>query len=158
LAYRDKGIGYSTYFTPQVGNYHLAPIDRLEKKKKTWEMMRNINLQIHAPVPVYSKLRSVNVLHTGNIPRNSRGIDSAKIIESVNGSSLLIGEFVDNEGKPYAMIVKKNMQSSVSFDVQFKKKGKVMLHSQFNKEIAHFEGEQKWLAPGCGILLTVIDS
>jgi len=68
---------------------------------------------------------------------------------------MLIGEFVDNEGKPYALVVNKSMQSSVSFDIQFKENGRVMLESQFYQGRVAFAGEQKWLAPGCGILLTI---
>ena len=33
LAYGGKGIGYFTYYTPQVGNYRLAPIDRFATTK-----------------------------------------------------------------------------------------------------------------------------
>jgi hypothetical protein len=155
LAYGGKGIGYFTFYAPQVGNYRLAPIDRFGYRTKTWEMMRNINLQIHTLVPVYGKLKSINVFHTGHVPRNSQGIESAKIIETISGNSLLVGEFVDTGGKPYAMVVNKNMQSSIAFGIQFKEKGRVMLVSQFNHGKVNFEGEQTWLAPGCGVLLTV---
>ena len=155
LAYGGKGIGYFTYYTPQAGNYRLAPIDRFGYRTKTWDMVRNINLQIRSLIPVYVSLKSVNVFHTGNVPRNGQGISSAKLVESVSGASLLVGEFVDPAGKPYVIIVNKNMQSSVSYSVKFKEKGKVMLISQFNKGRVSLEGEQNWLAPGCGALLTV---
>lgn len=72
LAYGGKGIGYFTYYTPQVGNYRLAPIDRFGHRTKTWEMMRHVNLQIHSLAPVYGKLKSVNVFHTGHVPRNGQ--------------------------------------------------------------------------------------
>ena len=155
LAYGGKGIGYFTYYTPQIGNYRLAPIDRFGYRTKTWAMLRNINFQIHSLVPVYGKLKSVNVFHTGTVPRNAQGVDSAKLVETLNGNSLLVGEFVDDLGKPYAMAVNKNMHSSVSFDVLFKEKGRIMLVSQFEQGRVPFQGEQKWLAPGCGVLLTV---
>ena len=155
LAYGGKGIGYFTYYAPQVGNYRLAPIDRFGYRTKTWEMMRNINLQIHSLVPVYSQLKSVNVFHTGTIPRGGQGIDSAKLVESVNGDSLLVGEFVDPGGKPFAMVVNKKMHSSTAFSIQFKDKGRVMLVSSFNRGKVPFGGEQVWLAPGCGVLLCV---
>ena len=155
LAYGGKGIGYFTYYTPQVGNYRLAPIDRFGYRTKTWEMMRNINLQIHSLVPVYGKLKSVNVFHTGTVPRDGKGIESAQLIKSVDTDSLLVGEFVDPDGKPYALVVNKRTQSSVAFNIQFKQAGRVMLVSAFNQGRASFSGEQLWLAPGCGVLLTV---
>ena len=155
LAYGGKGIGYFTYYAPQVGNYRLAPIDRFGYRTKTWAMMRNINLQIHSLVPYYNKLKSVNVFHADSIPKNGQGVASAKLIESVKGESLLVGEFTDAAGKPYAMVVNKNMHSSVSYDIQFKTQGRIMLISQYNRGIVPFQGEQKWLAPGCGVLLCV---
>ncbi|MCO5238225.1 MAG: hypothetical protein M9933_18360 [Chitinophagaceae bacterium] len=155
LAYGGKGIGYFTYYTPQAGNYRLGPIDRFGYRTKTWKMMRNINLQIHSLAAVYGKLKSINVFHTDHVPRNGHGIESAKLVESVSGASLLVGEFVHPNGKPYAMVVNKSMQSSVKFDIQFKKKGHTMIISQYNQGLVPFQGEQDWLAPGCGILLTV---
>jgi hypothetical protein len=155
LAYGGKGIGYFTYYTPQVGNYRLAPIDRFGYRTPTWTMMRNINLQIHSLVPVYGKLKSVNVFHTGTVPREGKGIESAQLIESVNTDSLLVGEFVDPDGKPYALVVNKRMQSSVAFQIQFKQAGRVMFVSAFSRGRGSFAGEQLWLAPGCGVLLTI---
>ena len=155
LAYGGRGIGYFTYYSPQVGNYRLAPIDRFGYRTKTWGMMRNINLQIHSLVPVYRTLKSVNVFHTGKIPRGGQDIESAQLIESVGGGALLVGEFVDSDGKPYALVVNKNIHSSVSLSVQFKEKGRIMLVSSFNRGEVPLAGEQTWLAPGCGVLLTI---
>ena len=155
LAYGGKGIGYFTYYTPQVGNYRLAPIDRFGYHTKTWEMIRNINLQIHSLAPIYCKLKSINVFHTLEVPRNGRGIESAQLVESISDSSLLVGEFIDTYGKPYALVVNKSMNSSIVFDIEFKKKGQVMIVSQFNQGQVPFIGEQKWLSPGCGVLLTL---
>ena len=155
LAYGGKGIGYFTYYTPQVGNYRLAPIDRFGYRTKTWRMMRNINLQIHSLAPTYGKLKSVNVFHTGKIPRGGQGVESTKLLESIGGDSLLVGEFVDPDGKPYALVVNKRTQASASFRIQFKEKGRIMIVSSFNRGRVPFRGEQTWLAPGCGVLLTV---
>ncbi|MDR1455287.1 MAG: hypothetical protein LBJ01_06525 [Tannerella sp.] len=48
LAYSGKGIGYYTHCAREAGNYRLAPVDQFGYRTKTWEMMRNLNLQIHA--------------------------------------------------------------------------------------------------------------
>jgi len=157
LAYGGRGIGYFTYYTPQVGNYRLAPIDRFGHRTKTWGMVRNINLQIHSLVPVYGKLTSVNVFHIGNIPRHAKGIESAKLIASAGrgSQSLLVGEFVDPDGKPYAMIVNKSIRSSIRLvNVAFKSGGQVQAVSSYNMGVIPFSGEQCWLAPGYGVLLT----
>ncbi len=155
LAYGGRGIGYFTYYTPQVGNYRLSPIDRFGYRTKTWGMMRNINLQVHSLAPVYCQLKSVNVFHTGHIVRNGRGIETAKLVESISSGSLVVGEFAHPDGKPYVMVVNKDVHSSIEFDIEFKKKGKIMIVSQFNQGRVPFQGEQKWLSPGCGVLLTI---
>ena len=158
LAYGGRGIGYFSYYTGQTGNYRLGAIDRFGFHTKTWKMIRNVNLQIHSLVPVYKKLKSVNVFHTGQPPLNCQGFESALIIESISGDKLLVGEFRDTiDGKPFAMVVNKSLHSSISFDIKFKDypKDKIILINAFNRDRMPFTGEQKWLAPGCGILLTV---
>jgi hypothetical protein len=156
LAYGGKGIGYFTHYAPEIGNYRLAPIDQFGNKTKTWEMIRNINLQIHSLAPVYCTLKSVNVFHAGGeVPKNARGIESAIYLKSVSEGKLLVGEFVDPAGNPYLFVVNKDIQKSVQLNVAFKKEGTILLVSPYNKGKVRFVGEQDWLAPGAGVLLTV---
>ncbi|MDR3198817.1 MAG: hypothetical protein LBU34_13200 [Planctomycetaceae bacterium] len=155
LAYGGKGIGYYTYYTRPVGNYHLAPIDQFGYRTKTWNAMRSVNLQIHSLAPVYCQLKSVNVFHVQNVPKNCQGKDSTLHLKSISEGPFLVGEFVDPKGNPYVMVVNKNLQSSVEFNVAFKKEGRIVLISPYNKGKMPFEGEQCWLAPGAGVLLTV---
>jgi hypothetical protein len=158
LAYGGKGIGYFTFYTPNVGNYRLAPIDRFGYRTKTWDMMRNINLQIHTLAPIYCKLKNINVFHTGNIPKGAQGIDAAVLVKSVSPNlekGLLVGEFVDADNHPYVMVVNKHLHSSFSVDVSFKKEGKVMMINAYTGQKVPCDGEQHWLAPGAGALLTV---
>jgi hypothetical protein len=155
LAYGGRGIGYFTHYAPAIGNYRLAPVDQLGHRTKTWELMRNINLQIHALAPVYCTLKNVNVFHTGPVPRNAQGIASAVHLQSIGEGNLLVGEFVDSEDRPYLLIVNKDIRKSVRLEVSFKKEGKIRLVSPYGHGNVRFEGEQKWLAPGAGALLTV---
>jgi hypothetical protein len=155
LAYGGKGIGYFTHYAPTVGNYRLASIDQFGYRTKTWALMRNVNMQIHALAPIYCKLKSVNVFHVGNVPKNAQGKDSAVHLKSINDEAFLVGEFVDPEGKPYLLVVNKDTKKSVTLEVAFKKEGKITLISPFSRGKVPFQGEQKWLALGAGVLLTV---
>jgi hypothetical protein len=155
LAYGGRGIGYFTHYTPEIGNYRLAPVDQFGYRTKTWEMIRHINMQIHALAPVYCTLKNVNVFHTGNVPKNAKGIDSAIHLQSVSEGNLLVGEFVDPDNRPYLLIVNKDIEKSVQLKVSFKKGGKILLVSPYGLGKVQFEGEQDWLAPGAGALLTV---
>jgi hypothetical protein len=155
LAYGGKGIGYYTYYPRPIGNYRLAPIDPFGYRTKTWNAMRYVNLQIHSLAPVYCQLKSVNVFHVQNVPTSGQGKNSSVHIKSIDNYPFLVGEFVDPNGKPYVLVVNKNLQSSVELNIAFKKEGKVMVISPYNKGKLPFEGEQCWLAPGAGVLLTV---
>ncbi|MDR2439276.1 MAG: hypothetical protein LBE12_07905 [Planctomycetaceae bacterium] len=155
LAYGGKGIGYFTYYTPNVGNYRLAPIDPFGYRTKTWNALRHINLQIHSLAPVYCQLKSVNVFHVQNVPKNGQGKDSTVHLKSISNGQFLVGEFVDPNGNPYVLAVNKNLKSSVVLEVVFKKEGNTVMISPYNKGKIHHHGEQRWLAPGAGVLLTV---
>jgi hypothetical protein len=155
LAYGGRGIGYFTHYAPSIGNYRLAPIDQFGHRTQTWELMRDINLQIHALAPVYCTLKSVNVFHTGHVPRNAQGIASAVNLRSIGEGNLLVGEFVDSNDRPYLLIVNKDIRKSVHLEVSFRKEGKILLVSPYGHGKVRFEGEQDWLAPGAGALLTV---
>ncbi len=156
LAYGGKGIGYFTHYSPPIGDYRLGPIDQYGHRTKTWDHMRQVNLQIHAIAPVYCKLKSVNVFHTGHVPRNAQGgIESSVHLSKIEGGTYVVGEFVDPEGNPFVMVVNKNMQSSALINIKFKKEGTVKMVSPYAPGIIPFGGEQHWLAPGAGILLTL---
>ncbi len=155
LAYGGKGIGYFTHYAPRVGNYRFAPIDQYGYRTKTWEQLRNTNLQIHAIAPVYCSLKSMNVFHHGTVPRNAQGIESSVHISKIEGGTYVVGEFVDSEGHPYVMVVNKSTQSPVYLGITFKKEGAVKMISPYNPGKTSFQGEQCWLSPGAGILLTV---
>jgi hypothetical protein len=118
-------------------------------------MIRNINLQIHALAPTYCTLKNVNVFHVGNVPKNAQGIASAVHLQSIGEGNLLVGEFVDSNDNPYLLIVNKNIRKSVHLQVSFKKEGKILLVSPYGHGKILLEGEQDWLAPGAGVLLTL---
>jgi hypothetical protein len=156
LAYGGRGIGYFTHYAPALGNYRLAPVDQFGYRTKTWESVRHINLQIHALAPVYCTLKSINVFHTGgDVPRNAQGINSAILLERIGKGRLLVGEFVDPAGKPYLLIVNKDIWKSARLEVAFKQNGRLMLVSPYGGGLTPFAGEQDWLAPGAGALLTL---
>jgi hypothetical protein len=153
LAYGARGISYFTYFAPSVGNYRLAPIDQFGNRTPTWDMLRNVNLQIHKLAPTLVKLKSVNVFHHPNVPKDCRGIDSAKYVSSVGGGQFLVGEF-EGDGRIYAMIVNTSLSKSVGFGVTFKSGGPIEMIDAYSGRRLPWAGENVWLAAGQGMLLT----
>lgn len=155
LAYGAKGISYFTYLAPDVGNYRLAPVDQFGNKTTTWDMLRNVNLQIHRLGPTYVKLKSVAVWHHPNVPKGCPAIGAAKHVVEVTGGDFLVGEFTDDQGVPYAMIVNKSLHNSAPFGVKFRTPGTVMMINPYTGAAQPWAGENAWLAAGQGMLLFV---
>ena len=165
LAYGSKGIGHFTYYTSDKGNYRHGAIDRFGHRTPTWDLIRNINLQIHSIVPIYKDLKSVNVFHTETIPGNGDVSEYTLLVDSVKGYSaisdnapLLVGEFenpIDN--KPYAIVVNKDIEFPVVIKFKFKgyETDTVVVVSQANQLPPLFQGYHKYLSPGSGVLLTI---
>jgi len=155
LAYGGKGISYFTYFSPLIGNYRNAAIDQFLQKSPTWDMIRRVNMQIHELGPTYLKLKSINVFHTQNVPQFCSGMDSSKLMSEVSGGDFLVGEFLGPNNTPFIMIVNKDISKSHSFGIRFKEQGTVMMTNPYTGETKPFGGENGWLAPGDGMLLSL---
>ena len=153
LAYGARGISYFTYFAPKIGNYRLAPIDQFGNKTPTWDMLREVNLQLHQLGPIYLTLTSVDVFHHPNVPAGCAGIDTSRFVESLSGHDLLVGEFKNSEGQPFVMVVNKDLQRSTSFRLSFKAADNIQLVNPYTGELNPWAGENNWLAPGQGMLL-----
>jgi hypothetical protein len=152
LAYGGRGIEYFTYFNPDVGNFRLAPIDVYGNKTMTWDMLRRINRQIHALAPALSRLRSTGVYHW---PVSTA--EGTPLVDSLRSTGrFLIGEFVDPEGRPWFMLVNKDLKESVNFTIGLKdKSAKLVRVSAATGTEGEMGGEGNWLAPGAGVLLRV---
>jgi hypothetical protein len=153
LAYGAKGLSYFTYFTPQVGNYELGAIDQFGNKTPTWDLVRNVNLQIHAIGRVYKGLKSVNVFHAPTPPHDCKGLDSSRYLAEVSGGPLCIGEFEDTNAKPYVLAVNTDFHQSFPLSLKLKKQGAISMISPYTGEPVPWVGEQTWLSPGQGALL-----
>lgn len=153
LAYGGRGIAYFTYFAPEIGNYRLAPVDQFGDRTPTWDMLRNVNLQIHRLGPAYLKLKSVNVFHHPNVPEGCSAIATAKHVAEVTGGDLLVGEFEDADGNPWAMVVNKDLHRSTAFSIRFRAPGAVRMVNPYTGAESSWVGENNWLAAGQGMLM-----
>ncbi len=135
LAYGARGISYFTYFTPNIGNYRLGPIDQYGHKTATWDMLRNVNLQLHHIGPTYIKLKSLDVFHYPNVPEGCKGIESSRWIDRIDGGDLLVGEFEGPGGQPFALVVNKSLRSSAQIAVQFRDPGKIQFVSPYTGQL-----------------------
>ena len=166
MAYGGRGIQYFTYFAPEVGNYRLAAIDQFGNRTATWEMLRRIDNQIHALAPALVRLHSTGVYHHPDVPEQGKALAESKLIEAVEmtqryvrppvGGRFLVGEFEDQDGRPYFLIVNKDLKNSFQFKLRLRQEGRKLIRiSPYSGEEQPFGREMDWLAPGAGILFRV---
>lgn len=154
LAYGGRGIQFFTYFTPGSGNYRLASIDANGNKTATWDMLRRIALQVHALAPSLAKLRSTGVYHW---PVSTAA--GTPLVEDLrSGGRFLVGEFADGQGRPWLMLVNKDLKESAPFRVKLRNPKATLLRiSPASGKEGPLGNEGGWLAPGAGVLLRVTE-
>lgn len=154
LAYGGRGLQYFTWFSADVGNFRLAPIDHYGNRTATYDAIRRVNNQLHALLPTFLKLRSTGVYHWPV----STAAGTPLLKEIKTSAQLLVGEFVDEAGRPYVLLVNKHLSESFSFNPEPWKQGAVLYRvSAVTGKESPFGGESVWLAPGAGMLLRVGD-
>jgi len=163
LAYGGRGIQYFTYFTPAIGNYRSAAIDWFGNKTPTWDMLRRINQQIHALAPTLVNLRSTGVYHHPVAPPEGQPLSQSKLVASIaltrnapEPPPFLVGEFEDGRGRPYLLLVNKDLNNSYRFAIQLRRAGAGLIRiSPYSGREQPLGREMDWLAPGAGVLLRV---
>jgi hypothetical protein len=160
LAYGGRGIGYFTYYEYSwpwcdgaVCDTRVPVIDG--RRTESWNFMRDVNMQIHALAPVYCTLKSVNVVHAGNVPKDGQGIASSLYLKSASAGNLIVGEFVDPDENPYLMVVNKDLRNSVQVNLSLRQEGTLVHYRPDGQGWDFFTGEQTVLAPGAGALLKI---
>lgn len=158
LAYGVRGIGWFTYTGRDRGNYHSTAIDLFGHRTRTFDLLRNANLQLHRLAPIYAALKSVGVFHHPVIPQGCVGIDASKFVDDIRGTGpFVVGEFEDAQGRPAILVVNRDMQHSTQVAVVLKAKSAMQRVSSFTGQIRPFGAEDDWLPPGQGILLLLHD-
>jgi hypothetical protein len=153
LAYGARGITYFKYFSAPIGNFRGGPIDQFGNATATWDLLRQVNLQVGMLGPTLLQLKSDRVYHFGEIPNGCTGSDDKSLVKAINGP-MLVGDFTHTDGTRYVMIVNKSFTGSVYCAPQYREavKSHEMI-SAYSGQPTSFEGEQGWLAPGQGVLL-----
>jgi hypothetical protein len=155
LAYGVRGIAYFTYFTPEHGNYRMAPIDQFGHETATWGYMRNVNLQVQKLAPTLLQLTSDEVYHFGAVPAGCSGPSTNSLVTAADGQ-ILVGDFTHRDGTRYVLLVNKDVQKSIPCSPKFRRPpAKLEWVSPYTGRVGSYDGESTWLAPGAGVLLKV---
>ena len=68
----------------------------------------------------------------------------------------LVGEFVDDHGRPYFMLVNKDLKHSFHFGITLRKSGARLIHiSPYSGREENSTDEMDWIAPGAGHLFRI---
>jgi hypothetical protein len=165
MAHGARGIQYFSYFTWANGNYRLGPIDQFGNKTPSWDMLRRVNNQIHALAPTLKKLKSTGVYHYPDVPPECRPLSESRLVRFIEMTQrmviapvqgrFLVGEFKDDTGRNYLMLVNKDLNNSFRYRIELKNPGKLIHISQYSGEEEPFGREMDWVAPGAGHLFRV---
>jgi hypothetical protein len=165
LAYGGRGIEYFTYFTGTGGDQRLGPIDQFGNRTPTWDMLRRINYQIHALAPTLIRLHSTGVYHWPDTPQDGHPLSESRLVRKIEVGApslrhpteprFLLGEFEDERGRPYLMLVNKDLRQSFVFNIRLKQEGRELVHISSYTGGESGKGQEVWLAPGAGMLFRV---
>jgi hypothetical protein len=161
MAYGGRGIQWFTYMG--VPDMRLSALDAFGHKTPTWGMLQRINYEVFALVPTLLKLHSTGVYHYPEVPDQCRPLAESTLVKSIELTQtyirpvtvgrILIGEFEDSQGRPYMMVVNKDLKNPCSFRLELKQPGrKIYAISSFTGR-EDPSGPADWLAPGSGKLL-----
>lgn len=154
LAYSARGLGYFTFTARERGNYRASALDAYGRRTPTFDMLRDVNLQMHRLAPAMAKMKPVNVFHTPKIPKDCRGIDSSRYLKGMGGpGQFLVGEFESEEYGPAILVVNTSLTTSTSFQPGPKQQSVIHKISSTTGEVMPWSAENNWLAPGQGMLL-----
>lgn len=154
-AYGAKGLVYFSYKAYPYGNYRDAAVDQWGNETPTWQRIQNTNSQINGLAPTLMKLRSDLVYHIGSVPEGSEGPSPKSLVQSIAGD-FLVGDFTHEDGSRYVMLVNKDLTKSEIAWPKFRDsylEGEIV--SMFNGQLQPLRYEDRWLAPGQGLLLKV---
>jgi hypothetical protein len=112
------------------------------------------------------QLRSTGVYHYPEPPEQGRPLAESRLVQSVEmtqrlvatpgAARFLIGEFEDRQGRPYLMIVNKDLSQSFRFGIQLRQQDRKLLRlSPYSGREEPFGREMDWLSPGVGVLFRV---
>src|SRR5262245_7318191 len=138
MAHGARGIQYFSYFTWSTGNYRLGPIDQFGNKTASWDMLRRVNNEIHALAPTLKRLKSAGVYHHPDVPPECGLLTPSRLVPSVTMTQryveppvearFLVGELADEQGRPYLMLVNKDLASSFQYRIELRPPGGKLVH------------------------------
>jgi hypothetical protein len=163
MAAGGRGVSWYKYY--QDG-YAYAPIDGSGNKTETWQYLQVVNRQVGVLGPIMNRLRSTGVFFTSPPPVKSLPLLPGRIIKEVESKAsprgiikarppIIVGEFRDEQGKDYAMIVNLSLERSTNIKLETVKsyKAKQVYSAADGKPVPLDEKNGHWALAGHGLLI-----
>jgi hypothetical protein len=153
LAAGYRGVTWYTYF----GDFYpYAPLAKSGEKTPTWAALQEVNRQVATLAPVMSRLTSTGVYFSAPAPADNLPLLPGELIDSVTCSNpVMVGEFKDENGTHYAMIVNLSVERSALFTLKTKMPDQaIRMVSAADGTLRPFDAKAGlWLTAGQGVLL-----
>ncbi len=163
LAAGGRGISWYKYHQDA---YHYAPIDNSGEKTLTWRYLQAVNHQVRTLGPIVNRLKPKGVYFTSPPPDASLPVLPGAAVKQVQSKAsrrglstvsppLMVGEFTDNEGADYVMIVNLSLQRSANVELETVKprKAKLVFSAETGRSAPLDEKNGLWLLAGHGALV-----
>jgi len=115
LAYGAQGLEYFTYWRALIG------FDK--KRNQTYDLVRDVNREVHNLTWVFLGCKTVSVRHTGeSIPQGTKRLESLPepfSNLSTDGEGLLVSHFTNN-GKNFLMLVNRTIHQTQTVTIDRK--------------------------------------
>lgn len=153
LAAGGRGVTWYTYYSC---GYGYAPINMEGKKTQTWYYLKEVNRQLGVLGPIMNQMTTTGVYFTSPPPVNDLPLLPGKLVEHIEAEvPVMVGEFKENNGGDYVMVVNLSLEKSALFKITLQDKNSPI------KVISSAEGEPTelnlqegyWLVAGQGVLL-----
>jgi hypothetical protein len=119
LAYGAKGIMYFTYMTPRYEDFQNGILDRDGNRTEHYEVVRQVNGEIHALAPTLNRLKSVAVAHSEPVPDGAEPLAADSYLRSVQGGEWVVGFLTDDHDCTYLFLVNRNLRASATLELAF---------------------------------------
>lgn len=139
LAAGANGISWFFYYMRMPhANYRLSPVDQHWDKTQTYYDIKRVQLDFHKHYgDLFNRIVSTRVTFYGKVYGDGEEFTPSDIVKNVeNGSKspMVIGEFVDLEGRRYAMFVNNSISESEVFKITFPKDSKLYSWDWYGRE------------------------
>ena len=163
LAAGGRGVSWYKYY--QDG-YAYAPIDENGGKTLTWRYLQAANHQVRILGPIMNRLTSTGVFFTSPSPVENLPLLPGKIVHGVQSTAsprglldatppIMIGEFHDEHGHDYAMLVNLSLERSANIKIRTLKdyQNKQVFSAEDGRLMPLDEENGHWLLAGHGVLV-----